>query len=324
VVTATAHPFSLRGALELSRLADKTDPDLVHCPHFPTPVSLQIPLVVTLHDLIPLVVTSSMPSLTKRAVYRLWNAHAASLADSVIVPSGATASDVAKLFPSARDKLVITPYAADDFLSGPSTPPAGDFARPASTRYLLSMGNTKPHKDLPTLLSAFGILAPSFPDLRLLLVGPEPLGYLRSELEGVPLEVSSRVTFTGPVTDPELRALYAGASVFICPSRYEGFGLPLLEAMALGTPVVCTDAASLPEVVGEAALLFPAGEQGTLATTLARVLRDPVSRRNLAAAGRARAAQFTWAGTAAATVAVYTAVLHGSDVSRLGWQGDEE
>ena len=106
---------------------------------------------------------------------------------------------------------------------------------------------------------------------------------------------ASRVTFTGPVNDAAAAGALRRRLVFVCPSRYEGFGLPVLEAMALGTPVVCADAASLPEVAGEAALLFPAGEQATLATTLARVLRDPVLRHELVVAGRARAARFAWA-----------------------------
>ena len=184
------------------------------------------------------------------------------------------------------------------------------------------MGNTRPHKELPTLLDSFGMLATSFPDLRLLLVGNEPTGYRQAELKVVTAEISDRIAFTGRVEDAELRALYAGAMVFVCPSRYEGFGLPALEAMALGAPVVCADAASLPEVVGEAALMFPAGEQGRLATAVARLVRDPVLRQNLATAGRSRAEQFTWADTAAATVAVYAAVLRGTDISSSGLGND--
>jgi glycosyltransferase involved in cell wall biosynthesis len=318
-VAASAHPFGLHGALELGRLVRGTDPDLVHCLHFPTPWPTQAPLVVTLHDLIPLVVSGVMPSLPKRLIYRMWNARAASAANLIIVASRATRQDVARLFPAAEDKLVVTPYAADDFSSGPASQLAGRLAQLISTPYLLAMGNTKPHKDLPTLLNAFGIVASSFPDLRLLLVGSEPAGYLEIQLAGVPNEIATRVVFSGPISDAELRTLYAGAAVFVCPSRYEGFGLPALEAMALGAPVVCADAASLPEVVGDAALLFPPGEQVMLADAVARILRDQALRHQIVTAGRSRAAQLTWANTAAATVAVYSAVLHDSDVSSSGW-----
>jgi glycosyltransferase involved in cell wall biosynthesis len=320
---ASAHPFTLRGALELGRIVRDTQPDLVHCLHFPTPLPLYAPLVVTLHDLIPLLAPGVMPSIIRRAAYRLWNARAASTADRLIVPSETTASDVTRLFPTARDKLVMTPYAVDDFTSGPLASLQGRLASIASPPYLLAIGNTKPHKELRTLLRAFGVLAPTFPELRLVLVGTEPSGYLRDELAGIPTEISGRVAFAGSVSDAELRALYADASVFVFPSRQEGFGLPPLEAMALGAPVVCADAASLPEVVGEAAVMFPAGDQGGLVGALARVIRDPAFRRILADKGRKRAAQFTWAATAAATTAVYRTVLEERDVSRLGWEEEE-
>ena len=240
------------------------------------------------------------------------------------MPSRATAADVTRLLAAARGKVRVTPYAADDFSSGPSGPLPDKLAHLAASPYLLSMGSTKPHKDLPTLLRAFAHVAPTQPDLRLLLVGAEPPGYLGAPPgaapaappgvpprvpPGVPPEVRARVVFTGRVTDAELRTLYAGASAFVFPSRHEGFGLPPLEAMALGAPVVCADAASLPEVVGDAALLFPPGDVATLAAALSRVLDDPGLRERLSQAGRERAAQFTWQRTAAATVAAYREAL---------------
>jgi alpha-1,3-rhamnosyl/mannosyltransferase len=329
VVAASAHPFSVRGAFELARLARHAKPHVVHCSHFPTPAPVCGPLVVTLHDLTPLVVPGVMPSAARRAVYRAWNARAAHLADRIIVPSHATAADVARLFAAARGKLAVTPEAADDFASGPGAPLTGALARLAAPPYLLSMGSTKLHKDLPTLLRAFAQLAPAHPDLRLLLVGEEPPGYLAAALAaasvGVPAGVPppvppaapspvgppppARVAFTGRVSDAELRALYAGASAFAFPSRYEGFGLPPLEAMALGAPVVCADAASLPEVVGDAALLFAPGDAAALAAALSRLLDDPALHERLSRAGREHAAQFTWQRTAAATVAAYREAL---------------
>jgi alpha-1,3-rhamnosyl/mannosyltransferase len=230
----------------------------------------------------------------------------------VIVPSRFTAADVERLFPAARGKLVVTAEAADDFSSGPVGPLTGVLADLASPPHLLSMGNTKPHKDLPTLLRAFARLAPSRSNLRLLLVGAEPRGYLDEKLAGVSPDVRARVAFTGRVDDAGLRGLYAGAAAFVFPSRYEGFGLPALEAMALGAPVVCADAASLPEVVGEAALLFPAGDSDRLAEALTRLLDDPALSESLSRAGRERAAQFTWERTASATVAVYREALKSS------------
>lgn len=321
-VTASAHPFSLRGALELGRLARASSPDLVHCLQFPTPAPLQAPLVVTLHDLLPLVVPGVMPSLAKRTVYRLWNKRAVDSADALIVPSSTTAADVSRYFDAARERLVVIPEAADDFSSGRVGPLSARLAGLTSNPYLLSMGNTKPHKDLPTLLAAFAVLAPLFTSLHLLLVGLEQPGYLQTELTESPPDVRSRVSSTGRVTDAELRALYAGALAFVFPSRYEGFGLPPLEAMASGAPVVCSDASSLPDVVGDAALVFPAGDQSGLTEALRRVLRDPALRERLAAEGRKQAARFTWAKTAAKTVAVYAKVLGERKASSSGWDVD--
>jgi len=120
---------------------------------------------------------------------------------------------------------------------------------------------------------------------------------------------TSGVIALGPVDDAALKALYGAAAGLVFPSLYEGFGLPPLEAMALGAPVVCADAASLPEVVGEAALLFPAGDAGALTDALARLLDHPALRQSLSRAGRERAARFSWERTAQATVAVYREVL---------------
>ena len=309
VVIAAAHPFGVLGALELGRLAYRTKPDIVHCPHFPTPTPVRGPLVVTLHDLAPLLVPGVMPSAVRRAVYRRWNLRAARLADRVVVPSRSAGADVERLLPVARGKVAVTAEAADDFSSGPIGPLTGRLAQLALAPYLLSMGNTKPHRDLPTLMQAFARLAPSKPDLRLLLVGTESPGYVQENLLGAPSDVRARVTFTGQVTDAELRALYARASAFVFPSRYEGFGLPALEAMALGAPVVCANAASLPEVVGRAALLFPGGDADALAQELTRLLGDPALRGRLLWAGHARAAELTWERTALATVAAYREAL---------------
>lgn len=305
VAEAAAHPFGPRGALELGRLIRRLEPDVVHCPHFPTPLPSRGPLVVTLHDLIPLVVPGVMPSALKRAAYRRWNARAVRLADGLIVPSRATEDDVGRLFPASRGRVAVTAEAADDFSWAPAEPLDGAPAEPGSSPYLLSMGNTKPHKGLPTLLAAFARLAPSDPNLRLLLAGPKVPGYLDTMLAGAPPEVRGRVAFTGLLNQVELRAAYAGAVAFVCPSLYEGFGLPVLEAMALGVPVACANAASLPEVAGDAALMFSAQDAGALVEVLARLLGDGALRASLSRAGRERAAQFTWERTAAATVAVY-------------------
>ncbi len=296
-VPAQHSPFSLAGMVELAAIIRREQPDVVHCLHFPTPTRSPVPIVVTLHDVTPLVVDSVMPSATRRLVYRALTARAVRLAKRVIAPSAATQRDLARLFPASAGRSIVVPEAADDFASGEVAPDPG-VDRP----YVLSMGNTKAHKDLPTLFAAFDRVAQDFPDMNLVLTGEEPAGYIDAR---VPFTSRKRVSFTGEISDVRLRSLYANATVFAFPSRYEGFGLPPLEAMALGAPVITTTAASLPEVVGDAAILVPPGDVTALTGALAKLLGDEKMREALIEKGRLRAASFSWRQTAQLTVAVY-------------------
>jgi glycosyltransferase involved in cell wall biosynthesis len=306
-VAASTHAFYPTGGLELGSIVRKVAPDLTHCLHVPTPLPARHPLIVSIHDLTPIAVPEVMPSRIRRAAYRLWNFRASGEADRILVESNATKCDLLRFYPHTSGNIGVIPLGVDEFTRvEPEVVPveiAGD-----GSPYLLSMGNTKAHKDLPTLLRAFAALQAARPELRLLLVGRDVPGYAASVLPDAP-DAASRVAFTGHVSDGVLRSLYAGAAVFVFPSRYEGFGLPPLEAMTAGAPVVCTDATSLPEVVGDAALLFPAGDVAAATAQIARVLDDDALRASLVAAGAARAALFTWDATAAATLAVYREVL---------------
>lgn len=304
-VVAHAPAFSFGGMREFSRVAFACGCDVHHAMHFPTPFPARHPLVVTLHDLSPLVVEGLMPSAAKRAVYRYLNARASQVADRIIVPSSHTGGDVARHYAHAAERIRVVPEAADDFTAGTREELTGPLADLAARPYILSMGSTRPHKDLPTLFSAFATVARKHEWLRLVLVGAEDPAYLEQHLAGMPQVVRDSVVFTGRVSDGELRTLYAGAELFAFPSTYEGFGLPPLEAMGLGTPVVCSDSTSLPEVVGEAAVIFPAGDAGALATALDHVLTDRETREQLREAGLSRASRLTWDEAARKTVDVY-------------------
>lgn len=304
-VDANYSPLSPLGMLELGSIHSAVAPEVTHCLHFPTPFPVHRPLVVTMHDLTPLVIEGVMPSGLKRAIYRGLTQRAAARADLIVTLSQFTAAEVSRHIRGTGQRMRVTGAGADDFSAGPVASLSGQLARLAAGPYVLSMGSTRAHKDLPTLLRAFAPIALAHPELRLLLVGASTPGYLAATLPDVPEAVRERVTFTGRVSDDELRALYAGAAVFAFPSRYEGFGLPPLEAMALGAPVVCANAASLPEVVGEAALTFEPGDAAALAAAITRVLDEDAIRDGLVTAGRARAAELTWEAAARKTLEVY-------------------
>jgi len=318
LITAEKPPLSLAGLRELAQITRRVNPDILHCTHISTPrPRTKTPLVATLHDLTPLVITDSMPQVLKRRVYHWLNARAVKSSQMLIAPSRYTALDVARIFPKAADKLTVVPEAADDFVAaGKQLMPALMHRLPPN-QFFLSMGNTKPHKNLPVLLKGFerfyaaAAQLPGFDPQdcpQLLLVGKNQPGYLEQQL-GAASPVRNLVHFTGPVSDEELRWLYAHTLAFVFPSRYEGFGLPPLEAAGFATPVLAAQASSLPEVLGEGetagAAYFGPDAPEELAELLMRIAREQNFVDQLSAAAQQRSSLFTWRRTAQATLAVY-------------------
>lgn len=308
-VVAGGHPFSPNGGMAMAAALRRVKPGVVHCTHFPTPLPAPHPLVVTLHDLAPMFVPGVMPSARNRAVYTWWNRRAARVADRLTVPSERTDADVLRLLapavPGLATRIRVVPHAMSDFAEGAvgELPPAGaEF----DGRYVLGFGSTRPNKGLPTLLRAFASLSGDHPDVALVLVGQPVPDVVEKTIGDVP--AVRRIRFTGPVDDDELRVLYAHAAAFAFPSSFEGFGLPPLEAMAFGTPVVTTTAGSLPEVVGDAAIMVEPDDAPALAVGIERLLDDAEERDRLVAAGRERAARFTFRRTSSAMVDVYREV----------------
>jgi glycosyltransferase involved in cell wall biosynthesis len=170
--------------------------------------------------------------------------------------------------------------------------------------YLLGLGTVEPRKDLPTLVRAFAALAGELPH-RLVLAGLAGWGAGELDAAVAASGVADRILVPGYVPEADKAALLTGADVFAYPSRYEGFGLPVLEAMACGTPVVTTTGGSLPEVAGDAATLIEPGDADALAAALAKLAADPAARQDAAARGRQRAATFTWEHCATRTAAAY-------------------
>jgi glycosyltransferase involved in cell wall biosynthesis len=174
--------------------------------------------------------------------------------------------------------------------------------------FLLAVGNLQPRKNLVRLVEAFEeLVSRRGHDIELVIVGPRR--YRAEEIVNATGAVTDRVHFTGYVTDRQLAACYRCSAAFVLPSLYEGFGLPALEAMAHGVPMACSDAGALPEVCGDAAIMFDPKSIESIAGAVERILGDEDLRRRLRVAGTARAAMFSWKKTAEQTLKVYRQVL---------------
>lgn len=268
--------------------------DLVHGTNFVVP-PFRAGRLVTVHDLTvvryPALVTATTrayPDLIQRAVRRgAW----------VHTPSRFSADEVIDVFGADPDRVRVV---AHGMAPAPAAPtPAYDFP------YVLALGTIEPRKDLPSLVGAFDAVAASHPDLRLVVAGPDGWGVAQFEAAVAAASHRERIVRVGWVGEEERAALLAGAVVFAFPSLYEGFGLPPLEAMAAGVPVVATAAGSVPEVLGDAAVLVPPRDVDALAGALDKVLADEMLRGALVERGRARAAARSWDDAAAEMTALY-------------------
>jgi glycosyltransferase involved in cell wall biosynthesis len=221
-------------------------------------------------------------------------------AEGVITVSAFSRSEIARVFGIDPERITVAPNAVDPVFAASSGAPG-----PVVPPYVLAIGNLQPRKNLITLIRAFRRLSDERPDLaeRLVIVGQPAYRGSRIVEEARDLVARGRVVFTGYLSDPPMASALAAATLFAHPSTYEGFGLPLIEAMACGAPVVASDIPVVREVAGEAAALVPPLDPGAWAATLGRLLDDGGERARLAERGRARARAYTPEASAAPVVA---------------------
>jgi glycosyltransferase involved in cell wall biosynthesis len=289
--------------------------DLFHTPHYVLPLLCSTRSVVTIHDCIHLLFPQYLPNRMAWAYARYMLGSAIRRSAVVLTVSEASRLDILRFYPDADpDKVLVVPNAIDPFLLDDPGPEERDRVRERYQlrgRFVLYAGNIKPHKNLDRLIASFGLLKRShgYEDLKLLIIGDEinRYGSLRRSVEAA--GVRQDVRFFGFVPDRTLAALYRMASVFAFPSLYEGFGLPPLEAMACGTPVVTSRLSSLPEVVGDAAVLVDPYDVEEIAHALDRVLSDDTLSADLRARGRLRAQSFSWDRSVREIHAVYLQAL---------------
>ena len=255
------------------------------------------PMVVTIHDMTP----ELFPDLFPRG-----NPHDRKLeyvrrAAVILCVSANTRADLLDVYGPIAAPILVTHLGVDERFRPPATE-----LRP-SAPYLLYVGNRDAYKDFRVALESFAQIAPDHPGLSLLAVGGGPFTQTEQDLIarwGLGSSVANR-----SVSDAELPRVYGNAAVFVNPSRYEGFGLTVLEAMACGTPTVLADSSSLPEVAGSAAVYFPPGDSGAMAAQLRRLLGDSELRRRMSEKGVDRARDLTWLKTATATSRAYRLAL---------------
>jgi glycosyltransferase involved in cell wall biosynthesis len=307
--TLAAGPFGARQQLALPALARRLNLDLLHSPYYIRPYfGLPCPSVVTIHDLIGWHFPHTL-SWRGRLFYRLSMTLAVRTATIVITVSESARADLSHIYGLRPSQLAVTLEAGERHFQ-PQPPELVTELRtrynlPAS--YVLYLGSAKPHKNLVRLVRAWARVVESGASAGVQLVlaghaaGPDPeLNHLIATRRLAP-----HLRFLPNLADSDLPALYSGATIFVFPSYYEGFGLPPLEAMACGAPVLCAHAASLPEVVGEAALTVDPFSVIEIADGLSRLLGNPLLRRDLRTRGLARARSFSWRRTALATLAAY-------------------
>jgi glycosyltransferase involved in cell wall biosynthesis len=307
--------YSVREHISIPWKLRRIGADLLHSPHYVLPLLSHVPTVVTIHDCIHLLFPQYLPNRLAARYARFMMGQAVKRSAVVLTVSEASRKDILRFYPGTDpERIRVVPNAIDPEIvedPGPEEAARVKERYQIQGRYILYAGNIKPHKNLERLIQAFGILKrrAGHEDLKLLIIGDEinRYGSLRRCVEST--GVRQDVRFFGFVPDRTLAVLYRLASVFAFPSLYEGFGLPPLEAMACGTPVVTSRISSLPEVVDDAALLVDPYDVEEIAAALGRVLVDQDLRDALLAKGRKRACLFSWQRSVQAILAIYMAVL---------------
>jgi len=305
--------YSLKEQIFLPLLLYKLKLDLVHFPHFNVPIFYFGKFIVTIHDLIitrfATTKATTRDLLTykiKRIFYHLVIKNAVWRAKKILAVSHFTKNEIINFFKIQEEKIVVT-YEAVNMkqVQGQKS----SHRELAMGNYLLSVGNAYPHKNLERLLRAFKILTSRDENiklsLQLVLVGKIDYFYKRLQKLVKELNIEDKVIFTGPVSNEELIYLYQNALVYVFPSLMEGFGLPGLEAMANGCPVISSSAGSLPEIYGQAALYFNPENVDEMVEKIKMIINNENLRNELREKGLAQVKKYSWPRCAQETLRVY-------------------
>ena len=305
--------YSVREQFSVPMTLRRARVDLFHAPHYVVSPLTTIPYVVTIHDCIHLRFPQYLPSQVARVYAQVMMRTAARRARRVLTVSEASKDDIRHFLGVPDSKVEVIHNAID---AGIAAPPTEEAITRVCQRFqltspfILYAGNIKPHKNVDRLIEAYSILRRrGYEQAKLLIIGDEISKYQNLRRLVHRFQLHQHVRFFGFVPEATLAVLYRKAVMFVFPSLYEGFGLPPLEAMAAGTPVITSKVSSLPEVVGDAALLVDPMDAGAIADAMARLLDDDALRRDLIRRGHERARAFSWTRSVARTREVYGEVL---------------
>jgi len=309
LLTVNARPYRLAEQSLLPLSLRRADLDLIHFPHYNLPLVKPVHFVVTVHDLFPFQFPEIHSGPLPRAVNQMLMRNAVRRAERIITPSAATALAVKQNFPASADRVLSIPEAADDRFQAARNP-EGEAAwqvrlgiRPP---YVFYLGQWKAYKNLPMLLDAFKMLRRTHPNAQLVIAGDDPRHPEVRQAAAASPEGS--VVLPGRLPESAVPDLYRGAAVVVLPSKAEGFGLPVIEAMACGVPVICSDLPVLHELADGVATFCDPNDPDAFARAIAQTLDAPSTAR-ARQLGIERAKSFTWERSARQTVEAYESAL---------------
>jgi glycosyltransferase involved in cell wall biosynthesis len=310
---------TVKGSVDFRAIVRRLDCDVTHIPHlYWVPRGLKCPYVITVHDLLEHMYGSHDSSPLRRSMHFFLTRRVLRGAARVLAVSQFTKSEIHKLLAIPDDRIEVVYNAIDErFLHGHAT--EADRAMIAQRYqvnypFVLYAGAIRPHKNVVRIIEAFSALKSElakerqFEDLKLIIIGDDVVGHPRLRRTVVRSAVQHDVRFLGFVPIEVLRIFYDVAKVFVFPSLYEGFGLPPLEAMAHGTPVVTSNTSSLPEVVGNAALMVNPENVFEIRRGLQQALLDPAARERMKERGYAQSQRFSWTSSVARILEIYREV----------------
>jgi len=319
---------TVKGNVDFRAIVRRLDCNVVHIPHlYWVPRGLKCPYVITVHDLLEHMYGSHDSSPLRRSMHFFLTRRVLRGAARVLAVSQFTKNEIHKLLAIPDNRIEVVYNAIDErFLHGHAT--EADRAMIAQRYqvnypFILYAGSIRPHKNVVRIIEAFSALKSElakegqFEDLKLIIIGDDVVGHPRLRRTVVRSGVQLDVRFLGFVPIEVLRIFYDVAKVFVFPSLYEGFGLPPLEAMAHGTPVVASNTSSLPEVVGNAALMVNPENVFEIRRGLQQALLDPAARERMKERGYAQAQRFSWTGSVARILEIYREVAGARASSRV-------